>query len=47
MVDQIVSLVDHIIINTNGLDGHWLLGYIQASPNILFCLTMANSRSNY
>ena len=21
-----VSLVDHIIINTNGLDGHWLVG---------------------
>ena len=23
-----ISFVDNIIINTEGLDGHWLLGYI-------------------
>lgn len=31
-----VSLVDHIIINTNGLDGHWLLGYILSKSKTLY-----------
>lgn len=31
-----VSLVDHIIINTNGLDGHWLLGYILSKSKTFY-----------
>lgn len=31
-----VSLVDHIIINTEGLDGHWLLGYILSKSKTFY-----------
>lgn len=33
---QSVSLVDHVFINADGLDGHWLLGYILSQSKTMY-----------
>ena len=33
---SVVALVDNIIINTQGLDGHWLLGYILSKAKTFY-----------
>src|SRR6056300_444345 len=43
---ETVSIVDHIFINLNGLDSHWLTGYILSKSKTYYLVSDSNKPYN-